>query len=164
MIVSGYACHFNKRNDNGEIVLPTSFNKTLKYHEENNLSIPINFNHNENLLLGKVESYQIMPSGLFITASLNDEVDTVKNFVKPLVKDGTLNRFSTEGLIKYEDLERISNDTYIAKEYELKAVAIVAHPADLDAFFSFNSLHGQQLHYFNAFEAKKKFNKALYII
>ena len=163
MIVKGYACHFNQRNANGEIVTAQSFTDTLKYHSENKIAIPINYNHNADMILGHVTDYQLLPDGLFIVAELNDDVDTVKNFVAPLVKDGTLNRFSTEGLIKYADLERLSDDTYIAKVFELQAIAIVNNPADVGAVISYNGRRTEQTHFFDGFNAKKN-NKMLYII
>lgn len=161
MIIKGYACHFNRRNSNGEIVTPSSFDVSLKYYSDNNLAVPINYNHISDMILGKVLRFVKDSSGLFIEADINDEVDSVKNFVKPLVKDGTLNRFSTEGVIKREDIEQVSKDTYIAKNFELRAIAIVPMPADIDAVFSTNSKKG--LHYFNAFD-NSLINKGLLII
>lgn len=162
MKVEGYACHWNRRNANGEIVTPTSFDQSLEYYSTNNLAVPINFNHNENMILGKVTTFKKTDSGLYITADLNDEVDIVKNYVKPLVKDGTLNRFSTEGIINRKDTEKISDNTYIAKIFNLRAVAIVSNPADIDASFrSVNSINDSKIVYFDAFKEK---NRMLYII
>lgn len=166
MIIKGYACHWNKANANGEIVIPESFDKVLQRAKENNLSIPINYNHQEGMILGRVLDFYKDQNGLYITAELNEDVDLVKNMVMPLIKDGTLDRFSTEGYIQKNDIQRVDKKTYIAKNFELTAVAIVPLPADLDAVFTQNSVHC-----FNAFdvetevkECKPLFNKSLYII
>jgi len=166
MIIKGYACHWNKANANGEIVTPESFDKVLARAKENNLSIPINYNHQEGLILGKILNFYKDSQGLFIEAELNDEVDLVKNMVAPLVKDGTLNRFSTEGYYQKNDKVRVDKNAYLLKNFELTAVAIVPLPADLDAVFSHNNIH-----VFNAYdeevekvECKGLFNKSLYII
>jgi HK97 family phage prohead protease len=138
MIVKGYACHWNVANGNGEIVLPTSFDESLEFYKSNDLKIPINYNHIENCILGHITNIYKDSIGLYIVAELNEDVDLVKNQVAPLIKDGTLDRFSTEGFISRQDIERVDNKTYIAKKFDLKAVAIVPLPADINAKLSIN--------------------------
>lgn len=163
MIVRGYACHFNKKNANGEIVLPTSFDEALEFYRNNNTFIPINYNHNEDMVLGHITDINKDEEGLYISAELNDDIDIVKNYIKPLIKDGTFNRFSTEGVINKKDIEKLSNGTYIAKHFNITAVAIVPHPADIDAIFTYNS-NKNTISIFDGFELKDKKNKLLYII
>lgn len=162
MKIEGYACHFNKRNANGEIVTPKSFDAAIKYFEENNLKIPVNFNHNESMILGHITHIEKRIDGLYITAELNDDVDMVKNYIKPLIKDGTFDRFSTEGYIDLDKYESISEDTYIAKAFDLRAVAIVPNPADIDAIFTANGKHQKSVMFFDAFEKSK--NRVLSVV
>lgn len=164
MIVKGYACHFNKRNGNGEIVLPTSFDEVIAFYKKNKLDIPINYFHNEDQILGHIIDIKKDSVGLYITAELNDEVDLVKNFVKPLIKDGTFNRFSTEGTINKKDIEKLSDGTYIAKKFNITAVAIVPLPADVDAIFTYNGKKNADKTYMNAFTDRVSNNKAIYVV
>lgn len=165
MRITGYACHFNKRNKNGEIVTAKSFEKSLQRHIDEDIVIPINYNHQSDVILGKVVEYRFANDGLIITAELNDDVDVVKNYVAPLVKDGTFNRFSTEGYISRDTIEKVSDDTYIANEFDLTAVAIVVNPADTDAYFIVNSVRGEGVHCLDVYQPMTpKVNKALYII
>lgn len=169
MNIKGYACHFNKRNANGEIVTPDSFKQTLSYYKNHDIKVPINYNHNSDMIIGHVEHFYTANDGLYIDATLNEEVDTVKNFVLPLVKDGTLKCFSTEGYIKKSDIERVNHNTYIAHNFDLRAIAVVNLPADIDAQFVTNSFHDDNISVFNAFPddesmVKNTIRRAFYVV
>lgn len=168
MNIRGYACHFNKRNSNGEIVNADSFTNTLKYYKDNGIKVPINYNHNSDMIIGHIERFYTATDGLYIDAVLNEDIDDVKNFVMPLVKDGTLSCFSTEGYIPRKDIERINDNTYLAKTFDLRAVAVVNLPADIEAKFVFNSNH-DNMSCFNAYEnntetVKNTLNKMYLIV
>lgn len=159
MIIKGYACHWDKPNENKEIVRPESFDTTFE-NLKDGVKIPVNWNHDDNIVLGHVENFVVDKVGLFITVELNEEVEYVSNFILPLIKGGTLDRFSTQGWIPKNKIYKNPDGTYLAGEFNLTAVAIVTNPADRDAKFSENSLNN--VHYFG-FEEKSK-NKILYIL
>ena len=164
MTIKGYACHWNKPNGNHEIVTPESFTKVLQEVQEGK-KIPINFNHNDDIILGSITNFYRDDVGLYIVANLNEEVSYVRDYVQPLIVDGTLDCFSTEGWIPRDMIYRNADNTYLAKEFNLTAVAIVTNPADTAARFTQNS---QNLHCFNGYEEvtteKRQVNKYLHIL
>lgn len=170
MNIRGYICHFNRRNSNGEIVTADSFTDCLAYYKEHEIKIPINYNHQSDMIIGHIETVYTASDGLFVDAVLNEDVDTVRNFVLPLIKDGTLDRFSTEGYIMKDQIERIDKNTYLAKKFDLRAVAIVNLPADIEAKFVFNSAN-PDYSVFNSYDENKplkqpenSLNRAYYIV
>lgn len=171
MDIRGYACHWHRANANRERVTMNSFDEAIRRNKENNIYTPINYNHNSDVILGHITNFYKDSEGLFITATLNDDIDVVKNYVKPLIIDGTLNRFSTEGYILNKDITKLDDGTYVAKNFDLRAVAIVPLPADIGAVFTYNSIKDESLHIFNAFDTpnedvvkKVVKNRYLYIL
>lgn len=154
MIVKGYACHYNKPNLNRQIVDENSFVKALKERKESNLATPINYCHDSNDMIGKVLNFYSDSEGLFIEAELIDEMDTVKNKVLPLIKNGVIDSFSTEGYISKSDIEKRPNNAYYINNFDLTAIAVVNNPADRGAKFITN---GKTC--FDAFETNEEVNK-----
>lgn len=150
MKIKGYACHYNKVNRNGEIVDEKSFAEFLNQRRTTGIKTPINYNHNDDLIIGAVENFYSDKSGLFIVADIYEDIDIVKKQVLPLINNGVIDRFSTEGFILREDIKRIDKNTYYAKNFDLTAVAVVNNPADLEAKFSTNKFN-QNVTFFNAF-------------
>lgn len=150
MKVKGYACHYNKPNANGQIVDEKSFEAVLKARKADGVNIPINYQHNSPVMIGKINNFYSDSEGLFIEGEIFDDMAIVKEFVSPLIKNGVIERFSTEGYIRKADMERRENNTYYARNFELTAVAVVNLPADKDAVMSYNSAR------FDAFEEEEE--------
>ena len=76
--------------------------------------------------------------GLFIEAEINENLPIVRDYIAPLIKEGEINRFSTEGHTRRTDH---GDGTFTSDEFFLTAVSIVPLPADMEAFFSWNAAH-----------------------
>ena len=143
MNVKGYAAHFGVANYNGELVKPHSFQKWAEDYkvlsEEVGYSIPINLNHNGEKPIGKITSVAIDEVGVYITADISDTMIDRYN-LRPIITDGDMDAFSTEGYIDRDTMKINDDGTYTANGFYLVAVALVCNPADPNAIFKTNSI------------------------
>lgn len=136
--IEGFACHFGKKNLNNEIVNAQSFDTFFKMYENKELVPKLNYNHDNNYIIGGINDIISVEEGLYMSAYLNNKVSIVREMIAPNVLDGTLNAFSTEGFIKdgYNGIEENEDGSYYVKDFLLTMVAIVPTPADPSAHFS----------------------------
>jgi len=138
MKIEGYAAHFGKPNLNGEEVVRSSFDKCLETYNALSAYPFINFDHNPTAILGKITGMHTDEVGLYITAEI-DDATAERLRVLRYINNGKVDSFSTEG---YVDDVNINDDkkSYIAGDFYVTAVAVVAMPADPDAVFTKNNL------------------------
>lgn len=135
--VSGYACHFNAVNHNGEIVTAASFTEWLEHLKESDMKPMFTYNHESNKLIGGWDEITPDETGLFVRGHINTDVAFVRDELLPLIESGDLTYLSTEGWAKGAE----DADGYRCDEFNLTAISLVALPADFDATASFNSLN-----------------------
>ena len=146
MKIEGFICHFYKANKNGEIVTPESFARALADYKEKGLYPALTYNHEKGNVIGKIQDIIVKADGLYMIAELNEEVKEVQDRILPLVKDGTLKCFSTEGYVAQSSIENYEDGTYLAKDFYLTAVSIVPVPADFDSQFTINGINIDPYH------------------
>lgn len=149
VIISGSAAHFGTANLNGQIVDDKSFQNSIKLFNENVIIPALNWNHDNNALIGSVLDLYTTDSTLEVKAQLNKRIPLVSNMLLPLIEDGTIKSFSTEGYISLPECEDCGNNTYYTPNFSLRAIAIVSCPADSESRFKI------QNYFYNEFVKNK---------
>lgn len=136
--VSGYACHFNSVNHNGELVTADSFAGWLQHLADNGKKPTFTYNHDSNKLIGGWDEMTADETGLFVRGHINTDVAFVRDELLPLIEAGDLACLSTEGWAsgEYDDERK----AYVCDTFMLTAISLVALPADFDANISLNRL------------------------
>lgn len=129
--VEGYACHFNVRNHNGEIVTAESFGNWLDEMSEGGQKPVFNYNHDNNRVIGGWDSIEADETGLLVRGHINTDVAFVRDELLPLIEAGDLSHLSTEGWACGEYDEK--QNAYVCDQFQLTAIALVALPADFAA-------------------------------
>lgn len=135
--IEGYACHYNQKNLNGELVDENSYRAFFGLYNEGKLRPQFNWNHTD-MIIGGIDTIESKEKGLWITCHLNNDVAIVRDMIAPNVMAGDLDSFSTEEcpLNGYDDIVRLENDGFYVKNAILRGVAIVSIPADWTAKFT----------------------------
>lgn len=139
VLIEGYACHFDKKNLNEQIVNSKSFDKYFDLLNTNQISKAImNWEHNPDKQIGAIDNIQVEDEGLFINAHLNTEIPFVSDWLVPNIKANDLTGLSTEGFVYGGVNGLIFNEdgSYYIKDMILTAVALTNNPADVEARFS----------------------------
>lgn len=134
--IEGTAAHFGTPNLNGEIVDATSFNDFFSLYEAGKLKPALNFNHDSSMPIGGIDKLYIKDDALYCAAHLNKDVAFCRDTLIPMVMGGDIRSYSTEGFVRYEDIEEREDGNYFAKKFLLTAVAIVSVPADYNSAFT----------------------------
>ena len=129
--VEGYACHYNTRNHNFEIVTADCFTEFLNELKENGLKPMFTFNHDSNCIIGGWDEFTSDDTGLFAKGHINTDVAFVRDNLLPLIEAGDLNHLSTEGWASGEWSDK--QEAYVCDKFMLTAVSLVALPADFSA-------------------------------
>lgn len=150
LTIAGYCCHFDKVNLNSEIVDEDSFKTFFSMYDEGKIAPKLNYNHDNQLIIGSIDEIISDKTGLYMTAHLNRGVKINDEMIIPNVLNKTLDQFSTEGFIKdgYNGIIEHEDGSYYVKNFILTMVAIVPTPADPDAKFSL-------VNYINDYAARK---------
>lgn len=137
LYIDGYACMYNHKNLNNEIVTADSFKDFFDMYKAGKINPKLNYNHTSQYI-GGINEFHSTKDGLFINAYLNKDVSLVKDMLLPLILDGTISQFSTEGMVKdgYNGICEHEDGSYTVKSFILTDVAIVAHPAEWNATFT----------------------------
>lgn len=160
MKLKGYAAHFNRANKNRERVSPEAFDTSINEFIKGNRTIPINVNHDNTRIVGKVTSMTTDAKGLFIECELIDGVAEVQESIKPLIEGEVFRYFSTEGYAY--DIDYKDDDTYLVNNFDIRAVAICTAPADVHATFVYSN-KANTLHILDAFDVKEEPTRRLSI-
>ena len=135
--IEGFAAHWYKPNFNDERVNASSFDTFFQLMGEGKIEPTLNFNHNPERIIGKIDKLEAKDEGLWMQAHVNKNVAFVKETVWPLIEAGDLTGLSTEGYIRSsDDVEWLKDDTYFVRSFILTAVAVCPTPADGYARFS----------------------------
>ena len=135
--IDGYACHWNVRNLNDEIVDSNSFDKFFQMYEEGKLKPALNFNHGE-LIIGGIDTIERRDEGLYISCHLNKDVRECRDTIIPNILANDISGFSTEGYVVdgIDGVDFNDDGSYYVRNFLLTAVAVVSTPADWDARFT----------------------------
>lgn len=91
--ISGYFSTYDEEPDSyGDIVAPGAFTETIKAREETGHPFPLCFNHDFNMVIGKVDSIEDTEKGPLITASFFNTEKAQE--VREMVKSGAVYQFS----------------------------------------------------------------------
>lgn len=156
---TGYCCHFNSENINREIVDENSFKTFFEMYNNKKLIPIVNYNHDNNQIIGGVESIISDKTGLYMEAYLSKGVKINDEMIIPNVLNGTLTGLSTEGYILDNYVEE-RGEGYYVPGFLLTAIAVTPHPADHLAHLSPLSLNS----YIEQLKAAKKVQKNSKII
>jgi len=140
--IEGYACHFNQKNLNNEIVDEKSFKDFFELYNAKKVVPALNWSHTDTII-GNIDKLESKSDGLFMQARLNKSVKIVEDMIAPNILSGAINSFSTEGYCQggYDGIVYNEKDgSYYVKSFLLTAVAVVAVPADWEAKFSVSNL------------------------
>jgi HK97 family phage prohead protease len=139
--IEGYICHFLQKNLNDEVVDKNSFDEFFEMYGEGKITPVVNYNHDQNQIIGGVESIETKEDGLYMKAFLNKEVKINSDMIIPNILAGTISGFSTEGFIKdgWDGIVELENGGYYVKSFLLTSVAVTATPADWEAKFSLSN-------------------------
>lgn len=127
---SGYGCHFNKINENGEVVDAKSFEKFFEKLKQNSIMPTLNYMHTSTII-GGWDSIEADDTGLLCHGRINKDVQFCKDTVIPLMLAGQLNYLSTEGFCSWDDVEDVEGGIKL-NNFLLTAISLVALPADLE--------------------------------
>lgn len=136
--IEGYACHWDKKNLNGEIVYRNSFDTFFTAYEKGSIRPVLNHEHDNSKVIGGIDELDRDETGLYIIAHLNKTIPYVNDWLAPNIMAGDIKNLSTEGFpVGGYDSIRVNEDkSYSVLDFMLTAVAIVNHPADTLADFS----------------------------
>ena len=136
LAIEGYACHYDKKNLNNQVVDGESFRTFFEMYKANQLNPRLNYNHTDDVI-GGIDELTPMSDGIWIKAHLNKMIPMVKDMIIPNVLAGDINSFSTEGYVKggYNGIVELENGYYV-KDFILTGVSVVSTPADAEATFS----------------------------
>lgn len=129
--IEGYACHYNTRNHNYEVVTADSFTEFLNELSKDGLKPVFTYNHNSDIVIGGWDEFTSDDTGLYAKGHINTDVAFVRDNLLPLIEGGDLSHLSTEGWADgYWDEKR---DAFVCSQFMLTAISLVALPADFSA-------------------------------
>ena len=136
--IAGTACHWYKENLNHEIVTDTSFDAFLGLYNNGKLSVVVNYEHNNDQIIGGIDKVNKESDGLWVEGHINTNIPYVRDWLLPLIEAKDLKSLSTEGFVLngYNGIIEREDGSHIVKDMILTAVAVTSHPADWDAEFS----------------------------
>lgn len=145
--IEGYCCHFDRPNLNREIVDESSFDKFFSMYNDGVITPKLNYNHDQNMLIGGIDEIVSFQEGLYMRAHLNKAVKIVEEMILPCIEAGDLDSFSTEGYIDngWKGITENEDGTYYVKDFILTAVGVVPTPADWDAKFTLKNFVDENL-------------------
>jgi len=132
-IFQGYASTFGNKDQGGDIVVQGAFDRWLDEWKNSDDVVPILFNHQSGLLLGKYLEFKADPKGLWAKGQLN--LDTVEGKEKrSLMKQGALSGLSI-GYDFYPGGLRFSqeDDAYLLTSLKIWEVSLCTFPMNLSA-------------------------------
>lgn len=135
--IEGWAAHFNRANLNGEVTDKDSYNLYFQMRNEGKIRTLLNYEHSDTVI-GDVDDIACKNEGLWVKCHLNKGVKIVDDMIAPNILAGTLNSFSTEGIVQggYDGIVELDNGNFYVKNFILTSLSIVRCPADWDATFS----------------------------
>lgn len=156
MIVKGYAAHWHKKNKNNERLEMGAFDEIIDWFEKNEVIIPINVEHDNNEIIGKVISMKKDNKGLFVEAEIFDNLVNAEHY-KELIVNGLFQNFSTQGFVGNKAIKNLPDGSYMVSKFRLTAIAVTNQPADTNARLSIASCldEGKFLTWNNEYDDEK---------
>ena len=136
-IITGYAALFNHKNLNNEVVFETSFDSSMQMIADGQLKPYLNYEHNPDKIIGGIDNVEKDKKGLIITSHLNRKIKWVDEWLCPLIENGDIKSYSTEGtVLSPDDIVENSDGSYTVKNFILLGCAITKTPAEWQSEFS----------------------------
>jgi HK97 family phage prohead protease len=136
----GYASVFNVMDDQGDIILPGAYKKTLA-----DSGLPkMFFDHKWSMPVGLYKDAAEDQTGLYVKGELTPG-HSLANDVHAAMKHGTLDGLSVGGMVKKADYEVKSDARYIKSWTRLMEVSPVAFPSNPEARIDLDSVKGADL-------------------
>lgn len=132
--ISGYFSTYDREPDAyGDIIAPGAFTETIQKREESGHPFPLCWNHDLNMIIGKVDSIEDTDKGPLMTASFFDT--PLAQEKREIVKSGVVYQFSFAYDVQdWEEVEleggRKANEL---RKLDLFEVSIVPIPANQNA-------------------------------
>ena len=132
--ISGYFSTYDREPDAyGDIIAPGAFTETIQKREESGHPFPLCWNHDLNMIIGKVDSIEDTDKGPLMTASFFDT--PLAQEKREIVKSGVVYQFSFAYDVQdWEEVEleggRKANEL---RKVDLFEVSIVPIPANQNA-------------------------------
>jgi HK97 family phage prohead protease len=121
---TGYASVFNNKDDKGDIVLPSAFDET----NLNPKNIKLLYNHDQNLVIGNLESIRKDSKGIYIKASISPK-NPLEHRLATCLINNMLSGLSIGYIAKSTTRDSLFNRRYINK-LDLKEISIVQKPSN----------------------------------
>lgn len=132
--ISGYFSTYDRTPDSyGDVIAPGAFTDTIKAREESGHPFPLCWNHDLNMIVGKVESIEDTEKGPLMTASFFDA--PLAQEKREIVKSGVVYQFSfaydvlEAGPVELEDGTKANE----LRKLDLYEISIVPIPANQNA-------------------------------
>lgn len=134
--ISGYFSTYDREPDAyGDIIAPGAFTETIQKREESGHPFPLCWNHDLNMIIGKVDSIEDTDKGPLMTASFFDT--PLAQEKREIVKSGVVYQFSFAydvlGWEKPTPEEAKSGIFNVLTKLDLFEVSIVPIPANQNA-------------------------------
>ena len=132
--ISGYFSTYDRIPDSyGDVIAPGAFTETIKAREESGHPFPLCWNHDLNMIVGKVESIEDTETGPLMTATFFDT--PLAQEKREIVKSGVVYQFSfaydvlEAGPVELEDGTKANE----LRKLDLYEISIVPIPANQNA-------------------------------
>ncbi len=132
--ISGYFSTYDRTPDSyGDVIAPGAFTDTIKAREESGHPFPLCWNHDLNMIIGKVDSIKDDEKGPLMTASFFDT--PLAQEKREIVKSGVVYQFSfaydvlEAGPVELEDGTKANE----LRKLDLYEISIVPIPANQNA-------------------------------
>lgn len=134
--ISGYFSTYDEEPDSyGEIVAPGAFTDTIKAREATGHPFPLCFNHNMDIVIGKVDDIEDTDKGPLFTASFFDTQKAQE--VRAIVKSGAVYQFSFAYEIREASTpteeQKAKGIMQVLTKVDLLEVSVVVVPANQNA-------------------------------
>lgn len=132
--ISGYFSTYDRIPDSyGDIIAPGAFTDTIKAREESGHPFPLCWNHDLNMIIGKVDSIEDTEKGPLMTASFFDT--PLAQEKREIVKSGVVWQFSFAYDVKDAEEVELEDGTKAneLRKLDLYEVSIVPIPANQNA-------------------------------
>ena len=134
--IMGYFSTYDEEADSyGDIVAPGAFTDTIKARQETGHPFPLCFNHDFNMVIGKVDEIEDTDKGPLITASFFNTEKAQE--VREMVKSGAVYQFSfAYDIVEAQaptDEQKAKGIAQVLTKLDLFEVSVVVVPANQNA-------------------------------
>lgn len=134
--ISGMLSTFKNVDREGDVVMDSAFDNTVKDFKKSGSKMPLLFDHRNETgsQAGSIDKLKVTKEGLFFEAFIS-ETEKTRHQIK-LIQDGHLNTVSMGGIFKFKEMgRRDSRNRSFIEEVKLFEGSIVPIPANNSAIF-----------------------------